>query len=282
MSLSQPIKHPVKVFLSTDKDAPQLNRQANELQVILKACLVTGYGDKQGAGWTIAFEDDKQGIKVLAPKMSAYSHFFLKLSNDTGRECTTQVYTDMTAIDNGTLQLQLDTPFKYGIQNVTTNKWAVIASEFGFWFFYETANHIKVSASYLYCGNIGQNTKGDNAVLLSHTGGTWGITDKDRYPIISQSPNFNGINKPKLLINHTKVADMTYTSLFDGIKNMSANTLITPIVALADDDVFVVPAFAPSRADKALFEQVQERYLCVTTSTHTRQNIYIPTDYWEL
>lgn len=279
MSILTPIKYPVKVFLSTDKDAPQLNRQANDLQVILKACLVTGYGDKLGAGWQLAFEDDD--IKVFAPKSSAYTNFYLKLSNDTGKECTAQVYTDMTAIDNGTLQLQLATDFKYGIQNVTTNKWAVIASEFGFWFFYETANHIEVSASYLYCGNIGQNTQGDNAVLLSHTGGTWGITDKDRFAIMYGGDG-SGSVKAKLLINGTKAVDMTYNSLFDGTKNASTNPLIAPIVGLADNEVFAVPAFASSRVDKVLFERVQERYMCVTTSTRTRQNIYIATDCWEL
>lgn len=50
MSILTPIRYPVKVFYSTDTVAPQLDRQPNCLQVILKACLITGYGEKTGAG----------------------------------------------------------------------------------------------------------------------------------------------------------------------------------------------------------------------------------------
>ncbi|GEM_PF-4265948 len=58
MSLKQPVQYPVKYYSHTDADAPQLADADGIIKTILKACLVTGYGDKEGAGWTSLFEDD--------------------------------------------------------------------------------------------------------------------------------------------------------------------------------------------------------------------------------
>lgn len=281
MSILTPIKQAVKIFSSTDKEAPQLNRQANELQVILKACLVTGYGDKQSAGWDLSFEED--GIKVFSPKPNAHTHFFLKLSNDTGQECKTQVYTDMTAIDNGQLRLELATPFKYGIGNATTHKWALVATTDAFWFFHETGGRIDVSATYLYCGKVGQNTKGSYGVLLSHTGGVWDIYDTDRYAITSDNAgSTGGFATPKLLVDDT-VVDCYYLSMFDSIKNHTTNVLVSPIFVKTQDELFGLPAYNPSVINKAMWDKVENRFMVATTSTHYQQksNIYIPVDYWE-
>ena len=58
MSLRQPKRYPVKFYSWADKDAPQLANSDGVIKTILKACLVTGYGDKQGAGWEMPFEDE--------------------------------------------------------------------------------------------------------------------------------------------------------------------------------------------------------------------------------
>jgi hypothetical protein len=54
------------VYSSTDANAPVLvsTSQASWLAV-LKACLVTGYLGKAGAGWSVAFEDDVSGTIVF-------------------------------------------------------------------------------------------------------------------------------------------------------------------------------------------------------------------------
>lgn len=61
MSLKQPVRYPVKYYSHTDTDAPQLADADGVIKTILKACLVTGYGDgadaKAGAGWTSVYED---------------------------------------------------------------------------------------------------------------------------------------------------------------------------------------------------------------------------------
>lgn len=59
MSFLNPISEPVLMYSSTDANAPQINlaaRTAGDVKTVLKACLVTGYGTKQGAGWSIQNE----------------------------------------------------------------------------------------------------------------------------------------------------------------------------------------------------------------------------------
>lgn len=57
MSLRNPVKYPVKYYSWQDNQAPQLSNVDGAIKTILKACLVTGYGSKAGAGWTALFED---------------------------------------------------------------------------------------------------------------------------------------------------------------------------------------------------------------------------------
>lgn len=60
MSLQQPIRYPVSYYSWQDKNAPELVDADGCIKTILKACLVTGFGDKAGAGWTALFEDDSR------------------------------------------------------------------------------------------------------------------------------------------------------------------------------------------------------------------------------
>ena len=46
-----PTKVPVTVFRSTDAGAPELKVEPGSLKTLLKTCLVSGYGGKQGLGW---------------------------------------------------------------------------------------------------------------------------------------------------------------------------------------------------------------------------------------
>ena len=61
MSFLNPVSEPVLRFSSTDVDAPQINynaRVAGDIKTVLKGCLVTGYGAKASAGWSIVNEVD--------------------------------------------------------------------------------------------------------------------------------------------------------------------------------------------------------------------------------
>lgn len=64
MSFLNPISLPVKRYSSADEGAPQIYMQdfTGVFKTLFKACLVTGYGDKQGAGWAIEELDEHQAI----------------------------------------------------------------------------------------------------------------------------------------------------------------------------------------------------------------------------
>lgn len=267
--------YPVTVYRSTDDNAPILDRSPNCVAIILKACLVTGYGDKAGLGWRLD-EDNDQGIKIFSPPVSAHTSFDLKVSNDTGREITVQVY------DNDELKLQCDTPFKYGVGG-NTGKWCVIACERGFWLFGEVTNNNRIptaqSGVYLYCGETMTGGNGERGVYLKHTGGSFRINDDDRYHLFNKN-NGAGSVDGKLWVNH-KVHAVTPKSLFEGNANLSGELMLSPICVIADD-VYFIPAFGSSRNDGDN-QSVMDGYLCHSTATHTKpNNIYVPITNWEL
>lgn len=281
-----PEKVPVKVYRSTDKDAPRLDRTPNCVATIFKACLVTGYGNQQGAGWTIPFEDNNNGIKVLRPEISAEQDFYLRLSNDNGREMTAQVYLNMTDANTGDLKLQCDTPFKYGIQNETSQKWILIACSRAFWFFHETANKIvsTQSATYFYCGNTTKNSAGDKAIYLKHTAGSWAIYDTDHYDIL-QDQNSGGSAEGKFFdIKNQKQIIAKPISLFTGKEQQSTQTLLSPVLLQDEKETWALPAFMPSTLSKHNFDEIEgfgRRFINCSTAIQYPHNFYVPIDYWE-
>lgn len=168
-----PEKMPVKVYTSQDKNAPLVDKSPNCMATILKACLITGYGDKAGAGWAMPFEDSQKGIKVFRPPISAEQDFYLRVSQDNGKTMLAQVYTSMTDINTGELKLQLDNVFNYAKTN-NTGKWVIIVSPRGFWFLteqYYWSNDSKYG-SYFYTGDIAVMDESKTALFLAHTSGT--------------------------------------------------------------------------------------------------------------
>ena len=120
------IEMPVTLYLSSDDQAPVLTN-AN-LSVILKACLVTGYGSKTGAGWTLPYEDAASNTRVFAPKHAGELDSYLRIKDSGGGDSIVQAYREMTGIDAGDKILELITPYKYGQSNLKP-RWAVLASE---------------------------------------------------------------------------------------------------------------------------------------------------------
>lgn len=59
MSYLNPITLTPKLYQSTDPQAPQLTGAMGDYKSVWKACLVTGYGNKQGAGFSLDNETDR-------------------------------------------------------------------------------------------------------------------------------------------------------------------------------------------------------------------------------
>lgn len=92
MSFLNPVNEPVKRFSSTDASAPQINynvRVAGDVKAVLKACLVTGYGAKASAGWSIVNEVDN--VAEFVSPSAAMSDYRLGI-DDTSTSTTTWYY----------------------------------------------------------------------------------------------------------------------------------------------------------------------------------------------
>ncbi len=278
----------VKIYQWSDDNAPILDGNKDCVSTIFKACLVTGYGSKQGAEWTLPFEDIDNGIKVFNPPKSAETDFYLKVSEDDGRQLVPQVFLNMTDIDNGDLKLQCATEFKYGCGDFN-GKWLLIATERGFWFFTgnKGANGLQSEriGNYFYCGDTIANTIGQRGLYLKHTGGYWDVDDDDRFSVFSDDEG--GTCNGKLYNPQTNsVDDVNPQSLFYGDKNLSTETVASPLYLSAFGELWGLPAVAPSTNNQDNFAQISDGYRTFINHAHalitSHTNLYIAIDYWEL
>lgn len=132
MSFLNPVSLPVKRFSSTDAGAPQINyakRAAGDVKAVLKACLVTGYGEKAGAGWSIKNElDTKADFVSPIVEMSDY-----RLSIDDSTSLTKWSYffnDELVTPVNSSSQKS----FSYIDSSSAKNGWDLIVTDGGFYF----------------------------------------------------------------------------------------------------------------------------------------------------
>ena len=283
MSFVNPEKLPVSVYRWDDENAPKLDKSAGCVSTILKACLVTGYGTKQGAGWTMPYEDLQAGVKVLRPPVSAEQDFYLRLSADNGSELTAQVYTAMSNINTGDLKLQCNTAFKYATAEIT-GKWLLLATTRGICFF----NALNVqggsdntrTGAYFLCGDTAKNSIGDKGIYLKHSGGEWGGWMED---IFSGNPK-QSVNGKLFDSKKNSVADCDPVAIFDGKSNKSTNLILSQLCLIALNEVWLLPAFSPSVVDKNNYETINTGdaiFLNHATSQDYTSNFYVRTDFWE-
>lgn len=280
MSFTNPVKVPVKVYLSTDKDAPRLDRTPNCVQTIFKACLVTGYGDKTPAGWSLPFEDTTKGVKVLRPEVSSEIDFYLKLTADTGKEVKAEVYQNMTTIDDGEKKLECNTPFKYGYGK-NSGRWILIASSRSVWFLFEqyySSEDPNKSGGYFFCGDTAKNPVGSRAVLLKHTGGSW--SDGSGFDIFVT--NNAGEASHKLLDTQGQVTTPTIESLFDSKTPKSDTLLLAPVYAVANKQYYPIPAIyaCSNGTTKNNFDRYVDKIVFGLSSYQTMTNFYFDEQTW--
>ena len=155
MSFLNPVSEPVLRFSSTDVGAPQINynaRVAGDVKTVLKGCLVTGYGAKASAGWSIKNEVDH--VAEFVSTSVAMSDYRLGI-DDTSTSSTTWYYQ----YQNARVNPAYNAPSK-NISNIdklhASNGWQLIVTDRGIIFvelFYSTVVN-KLSARLTYWGQI--------------------------------------------------------------------------------------------------------------------------------
>ena len=294
MSLLTPQTLPVKVYKWDDVGAPVLNRSAGCMMAIFKACLVTGYGTKAAAGWSLAFEDVAAKVSALRPEQGANIDFFLRLSADNGTQVVPQVYLNMTDASTGNLKLQCDSPFKYG-QGIQTNKWLLIATSRGFWFFNEQRNagDANKTGSYFFVGDLARSNTSDRPVYLQHTGGSFDNAFFSSifgvYQNIIQKDTNTYLYGKLLLSDAATVEVADIRSLTNGWKVETTESYISDCCVIAGNDLYAVPAiYAPfSGAKYNNFDVVtidtssgSHQAIVFGTSATASTNTYFTTDEW--
>ena len=140
---------PYTLYSSNDDGAPALTHEAHSVQLILKACLVEGYGDKRPAGWDMP-EDDING--------KGWRSFRPRGINDTG--CTYRI-SDDSASAFVLEAIHKDNPAPFATRRVSKNMynlhranpgWLVIANDESCWLLIQTdAGNAYYAA--IYMGN---------------------------------------------------------------------------------------------------------------------------------
>lgn len=164
---------PVTLYQSTDTDAPQLANAAGSLKTLLKACLVTGYGDKQPLGWAMPFEEDNKAVfKPTDPKSTQPC---LLVDNSKPKFATLQPYQKMTAINQGTgffgIGIASNASYdKFGyINNQAQPKWWLIGHGAAFILMIKQDNY-EISQMF-YFGDVQGLGSNKTALLLSNSDG---------------------------------------------------------------------------------------------------------------
>lgn len=110
-SLFQLEQKPVTVFSASDAGAPTLTADIGSLKTLLKACLVTGYGNKQALGWQMAFESTDKNSAAFKSADPTASGFYFKIDNSTTGTAKLSAYQTMTDISTGAKPLVVDQPY---------------------------------------------------------------------------------------------------------------------------------------------------------------------------
>ncbi len=171
------------IYKSTDADAPQVTKSAGAFKTILKACLITGYGDgatrKEPAGWDMVFE---KGEKMAIRPTDAHGENLILRVDDTPDTyyCKLAAYKNMTDIDNG------EKVFDGGKWTKSNGKWILVATSRWFWFLISTNDGYW---SPLFFGNVTNPLPEEkNNTLLLHR--TW-----QDYDVENTSKHYGFFNK---------------------------------------------------------------------------------------
>lgn len=165
------LEMPVTLYRSTDDDAPALTK--SNLSLILKACLVTGYGSKPGAGWTMPHEEAAAGKRIFAPAKTGELDSYLLVHDNNGTS-RVAAWRDYAAIDNAPPALELATPYKHGQSKQWSGRWVVVASARSVIVWVEGGyDSPGRNGMMLYYGDTTSTDNGSRALLLAHSGGTY-------------------------------------------------------------------------------------------------------------
>lgn len=293
MSLRNPVKYPVKYYSWQDDQAPQLSNVDGVIKTILKACLVTGYGSKAGAGWTSLFEDAYR--IVLRRPLRTGNPPDIKIEN--GTITGTTVRHRIVAQDNPT---GLDDTTELSSVNIlarddkTGNEWHCIVTDFAFLLCYQMGNNgTSVSGTYnkknaFFVGSASKLNEADEEYFfvgnnqISYTNGKATTTWEDG--ICGTGGNFAYYDMRKKVSHKNKY----FIDINASEKSLNNDFFAQPILV---NNVVKLPFFCSVYSQKlnndtevvSVSNRQMLRYPNYANVYGVgMRTIFIPLDYWEL
>nr|DAV07523.1 MAG TPA: hypothetical protein [Caudoviricetes sp.] len=229
------LEMPVTLYRSTDDDAPALTK--SNLSLILKACLVTGYGSKPGAGWTMPYEDAAASKRVFAPAKSGELDSYLRVADQTGMS-RVAAYRQMSDIDNGEAILELATPYKHGQSKQWSGRWVVVASARSVIVWVEGGyDSPGRNGMMLYYGDTTSADNGSRALLLAHSGGSY---NDGSHSSMFQYRDAKASAAAKSYRDDTGGKEQTFFSLFTPPRE-TAGEYVAPVLLQRGERLYAVP-----------------------------------------
>lgn len=279
MSLLTPVKYPVKYYSWQDANAPILTNEDGAFKTILKACLVTGYGNKEGAGWQMKFEDAFR--MVLAMPIQFFSPPDLRIENGNDKHCICSLFNATGLEDEPLVRTSIVTKDIYN-----RNEWHIVVSDFGFWFYSRFNEGYSLDTHHImYVGVLSSyRSEKPNYVIATSLAGVhqsgigtiWmqGINDERGGSII----NLMTGHGYKLHLLSLNVEELT-KGFYVGQRCLVDNGDSLPIYACMNNNVIpndIVSIITV--ADRKMLRTPQKYNM----PGYGERVYYVPLDYWEL
>lgn len=165
------------VYDYTDSGAPVLAGQEAKGIDLFVACLVSGYGSKPGAGWTLAFYDAATRTAVFRTATAPYAYLQVKDKGPglgTFKEMRVRGYEAMTGADTGTGPFPTTAQRSNGwfvrksaTLDAVARPWVLAADGQRVYFFPETGDVANQVAPFLFGRGKSYKTVDDYAVLIA-------------------------------------------------------------------------------------------------------------------
>lgn len=285
MSLKQPARYPVKYYSHLDAEAPLLADANGVIKTILKACLVTGYGTKESAGWTALFEDDFR--IVLRRPLRTGNPPDIKIENGViGGVSKHRIVSqdDPTGLDDAT---ELAVVNLLARDSERGSNWHLIVSDFGFVLCYGMGAQYRAykRGQILYIGSFKKMIDSDLDFFGVSAGAgiaLSGVADSalrgflDSTTLI-RNMRTNQQSNAKSFLNLT-VAETYYNSDYLAQQVICDNRYILPFYCSLSSSYDNTADIVASIDGRSMLRFVN----VLISDTYTPRAFYIPLDYWEL
>lgn len=295
MSFLNPVSEPVKRFSSTDAGAPQINynaRVAGDVKTVLKACLVTGYGDKASAGWSVL--NEVAHVAEFVSPSAAMSDYRLGI-DDASAASTTWYYTHQN--ERATLYYNSPTKsFSSVVRSSPENGWQLLVADRGFVFIESLylSEINKLSSRITYMGQIKSGLVSDDSVNMCfyNIGHSAQITSSTQFygdyvhialasvssPILHDATYFYKTAEYTLNKSVVDVVSAIYISdRYSFVGQLTA--MLSKVVNSADDMYGVAEVFIDGRP---CLQVTAGQATSISDYLYARGRVFlIPIDYWE-